>query len=625
MAGSSWLTTYRRIVPVLASVLIAATALGAAQQTPVQFGGDYAGLGPRRQRMIDNWVSRFNGMTGQNVDAATFYDSFVAFSTKSTFDAVTNALMTTPLTDASGTSLGDGLDLIERVDAVRGQIPGASGDRQFRMYVLLKDGSTAVLDRSQQFKRVRDNTVFHKGYPVNYRGQGGTPSIQISMALDHRHADIDVDYRSASLPASIFNGHLSAANSDVRVGNNYDRHSQRWSGLQSWWRSFLGVNLGSVPTDVPKDQPFLIPPQPRAGAQTIDLMVGDFLKAWMIEGNISAAMGYVSDRAYACLAADADDPATFDRGMAPIELMARLKAAHDALGPHATLEGLTFGVRLTAPGLRVVTQPNHPQYVIYSVPDDVAARFDCAKEVSAASSNTARRYGNYFGSVFYVAGAKGRTVALLWAKEKSYWKIVSWKTDAEEEADKSPAPDEIPTPAIVRIPADPTLVQAATAFLEDWLVRKDYDRAFSNLSSESYACYNLYRSPGAPPAASEAEAAPLIRAGFERVGTEAGRVSRLDTIVTAADPTHPAIRLMQHGAARTFSLVSYADSVGRLASCTAPADGPRFDPDAPQTYGNVFGMNVRFLTGAGEAPVLRTLWQKEAGRWRITTYDIEYP
>ncbi len=42
-------------------------------------------------------------------------------------------------------------------------------------------------------------------------------------------------------------------------------------------------------------------------------------------------------------------------------------------------------------------------------------------------------------------------------------------------------------------------------------------------------------------------------------------------------------------------------------------------------YGNVFGMNIRFLTGAGEAPVLRTLWQKEAGRWRITTYDIEYP
>ena len=173
-----------------------------------------------------------------------------------------------------------------------------------------------------------------------------------------------------------------------------------------------------------------------------------------------------------------------------------------------------------------------------------------------------------------MAGAQGRTVALLWAQEKSYWKIVSWKTDIDEEADKSPAPEPIPTPAIVRIPADPTLAQAATTFLEDWLVRKDYDRAFSNLSSENYACYNLYRSPGAPPAASDAEAGPLIRAGFERVGAEAGQVSRLSAIITAAEPTHPAIRLMQHGASRTFSLVKDPDMVGKMSSCTAPARRP---------------------------------------------------
>ena len=117
--------------------------------------------------------------------------------------------------------------------------------------------------------------------------------MQISMALDRRHADIDVDYRSSSLPASIFNGHLSAANSDVRVGSNYDRHSQRWSGLQSWWRSFLGVNLESAPADAPRDRSLMIPPQPRIGAETIDLMMGDFLKAWLLEGYIPAAMSYV--------------------------------------------------------------------------------------------------------------------------------------------------------------------------------------------------------------------------------------------------------------------------------------------------------------------------------------------
>ena len=34
-------------------------------------------------------------------------------------------------------------------------------------------------------------------------------------------------------------------------------------------------------------------------------MVPDFLQAWLVEGNVVAAMGYVSERSYACLAQDA--------------------------------------------------------------------------------------------------------------------------------------------------------------------------------------------------------------------------------------------------------------------------------------------------------------------------------
>ncbi len=101
------------------------------------------------------------------------------------------------------------------------------------MYVLLKDGTIDQLNRSREFKREGDNTVYHHGYPVNYRQQGGAPSIQISIALDGRRADIDVDYRSSSFPVALFNGHLTASNSDVRAGNNYDRHTVRWIGFQN--------------------------------------------------------------------------------------------------------------------------------------------------------------------------------------------------------------------------------------------------------------------------------------------------------------------------------------------------------------------------------------------------------
>ena len=49
-----------------------------------------------------------------------------------------------------------------------------------------------TLSRSQEFKRGADNSVYHKGYPINYREQGGAPSIQMSVAVDHRRVDIEI-------------------------------------------------------------------------------------------------------------------------------------------------------------------------------------------------------------------------------------------------------------------------------------------------------------------------------------------------------------------------------------------------------------------------------------------------
>jgi hypothetical protein len=48
-------------------------------------------------------------------------------------------------------------------------------------------------------------------------------------------------------PVSLFNGHLSAANSDVRAGDNAERHAGRWAGLQKWWSGFFGVSLARSP------------------------------------------------------------------------------------------------------------------------------------------------------------------------------------------------------------------------------------------------------------------------------------------------------------------------------------------------------------------------------------------
>ena len=39
------------------------------------------------------------------------------------------------------------------------------------------------------------------------------------------------------MPQAMFNGHLTSANSDVRAGDNHDKHVGRWGGFVAWWRT----------------------------------------------------------------------------------------------------------------------------------------------------------------------------------------------------------------------------------------------------------------------------------------------------------------------------------------------------------------------------------------------------
>jgi hypothetical protein len=88
----------RRTYRLAGSVLLSALAGGIimiAQQPPQRFGGAYSELDERRQHFVDDWVARFIKVTGQSLDARSFYDDILSLSTKTTFDAETHALLTT--------------------------------------------------------------------------------------------------------------------------------------------------------------------------------------------------------------------------------------------------------------------------------------------------------------------------------------------------------------------------------------------------------------------------------------------------------------------------------------------------------------------------------------------------
>ena len=605
--------------------LCLSTVTTTQQQAAPRFGSAYASLDQRRQQLIDDWVSRFVQTTGQSIQPGPFYDDLITLSTKTTFDAVTHALMTSRLTDAEGASLGDVLSLVERLETVQGEVEGARGDRQFRMYARLTPGALDILARSREFKRGEDNSVYHKGYPINYREQSGVPSIQVSIALDHRRADIDVDYRSSSFPSALFNGHLTSSNSDVRAGDNYDKHLNRWAGFENWWRSFFGVRQAQLPdTRGAADRP-LLPPAPRAGKQSVDAMADDFLKAWLIEGDIVAAMGYVSHRSYACLAQEKDSPAEFDRGMAPFQLMINLKSARESLASPRSLDGLVVGTRLTTPGLRVVRQPHHARFVVYDVPDDIAANFDCESRLTPGDPKSSKRtYGNHFGTTFYVGGGRDLPVTLLWAKEDGYWKIVSWRTGTND-GTPSPMPEPVADPGPQRIAADPSFVRAAREFLESWLVRHSYDAAFAFLSPRSHACYDIERGAGDPASTPPEEAGRKLRLALQAAGEKIGRQRSLAAVIEPVEPVNSAIRVMDHPDAGLFSVSSIPNALADALECSARAAGTAIPDPLPLEYGNALGTTIRFKTLGGAAPVLRLVWRQDGGRWRITSYAIEMP
>ena len=116
-----------------------------------------------------------------------------------------------------------------------------------------------------------------------------------------------------------------------------------------------------------------------------------------------------------------------------------------------------------------------------------------------------------------------------------------------------------------------------------------------------------------------------LTGGLKRTSASIGTGRKLDQVIEAVEPIHPMIRVMDHADAKVFSLISVPDALADAAECSARASGSAIPDPMPPVYGTGFGTTMRFKTRAGEAPILRLLWRKENGAWRITSYGVELP
>jgi hypothetical protein len=600
--------------------------------TPRTFGGAFTELSPEQQRLLRDWAGHYSKLTGESVEAEQLYNA-ARMSQRTTFDAVTHALQHTPLTDVNGQPMGTALDLVAGLEQVAGQEPDASGDRQFRLYVLLKPGAFRTLASSKEFFRERDNAMYHHGYPYNFRMKG-TPSVQISGSRDFTRADIDVDYRSSDFPQFVFNGHLSAANSDVRAGDNLERHDSRWSGFVGWWRDLFGFLPAAQPDEV-REEGAAIPPNPRIESkQPLAIAVHDFLASLFLEQKPNLAAAYFSPRSYGCIDRNAAARRQeIGAGMVRIYLLQQLGAAAKAAGKPANLGEVVQTVTPWNSRLKPVRNEHQALFLLLEVPEDLAQVMECD---TAAAPNLQPaefgKYGSYYGAAFRMktGSGTGNTMYQLWAKEGKYWKIIGFNIADAGGGLRFPAnlaPPPPPKPQLARVQGNREALKAMGDFLERWFEKQDYDGALSYLSSRSYACLAESGRPDRQNLSREAATRELQEA-FRLVGRAVGK-RNLSKAIEPVVPSHELLRSVEHGEEKSFAVVEVPDALGEWFLCGQPgreAAPPALDLDpARNVYGHYYALVFRLRVPGGEPAVLQTLWALEEGRWKIVAWRTENP
>ncbi len=598
----------------------------------------YDELMPQQKRLFNDFVQRYSKIVGIKVDPKQSYEGSPV-SVRTTFYAVTQALLVSKLTDENGKSLGSALDIIESLETIKGKVKGEGGDVQFRIYVIFKADAYDTLKKSAEYKRTRDNSIYHKGYPISFRQEGGTPSTQVSMSRDKRRGDIDVDYRSSGFPKALFNGHLTAANSDVREGKNYPTHIGRWAGLDDWWTALFDLDTTLDFEDgAEADTAEKIPAVPRSGKTEVQNAVADYLNALLVEGKAGDAVSYISERAYPCWELNGNtDGKPFNRGLAPYVIKKEYEKTYQsitkAFGKITNLKQIAQSVKLDdKSGLRYVEQPFGNEFSLYDLQEGEAVKWACSARLTGETpkQRNSKKFGKYYLAVFRVPPqGKGGTVALLLAKEDDYWKIITFENEAD--VDYSKVPDlrakAESGKTLKTTAADKSLLRSMRDFHRSWFINRNYSDAAKYFSPETFPCRLAYVEPGNKPAKDFEKMMEGWRNGMKQIAEEIGVHKILSTAITSVTPTTNEVAIVRHPDQKAFTIFALSDKSGESASCSSTEN----DIEKIESFqnlpagGNYYAASFTAKASGGSPGVLTTLWRKIDGKWMIYAYRIDTP
>jgi len=598
------------------------------EQTEIQFGGKYSTLKPQQQKLIEAYTAELNRVFGTDRVPAEAYNS-VPISVRTTFEAVTHALMSTQLTDKDGENMGNALDLVEAVEDVNGRVPHARGDLQFRVYVVLVPGAVDQLEKSQEFSRGHDNTHFHMGFPINYR-LDATPSLQFSISRNFERADIDVDYRSSSFPKVLFDGHLTSANSDVRAGNNYQTHVGRWEGFMNWWGDIFGFPTSAAGTSKPSDSDpdWGIPVVPKvSGKEPLDAAVRDFLNTWLIDRNTKQAMAYFSREAFGCVLAFEEETETSD--FAPIRVFHEMQLISSVVGSPTTLESVTKRVEVTSTSLKPVDHSDSNPFALYSIPSSIVNNYSCPAVKGFQQIDHAAGHKRHYMSSFRVLGTPGESeeLFLMWANEAGYWRIHSFHLGPPDHSADAPSlrtkTAEIDLTSPLHPSGNPELVKVVQDFFSKWFIQRDFEAVENYFAIHSHDCSNLLL--GSPDEAAQTPdaASDKIVEGLEEIVESVPQSSNLEDMLEESKPWNPEVYVIQHPDQKAYLLATVPDSVSGPLSCQERTKATQIHGTLPDHSADVYLTAFHLKSGVIHPPIFFLLWAQLGDSWKVVSFHVE--
>ncbi len=595
----------------------------------LELGKSYAALRPEQKRLVDEFVRRYNATTGSKLVPEQAYDD-ARLSVRTTFDAVTHALLNAKMSDPKGKSLGRAIDLVDAVDEVMGEESGVGGDRQFRLYVYLKPKAVDILSQSQEFFHDKDNSVYHKGFPICFRLKNGPPSIQFSISRDNKLADIDVDYRSSSFPKGLVNGHLTASNSDVRAGNNLDRHDGRWSGLNGWWRNVFGqLGGGGTPPKENATQGLgQIPLNPGVKAdEGVDKSAHDFLQSWVVGKEPNKSVSYFSRRSYPCLEAmPQNSRQSVSQGMVRLRTLMAMQKFSDNAGSVNSVADVFEPADKWSQTLKPAKNAYESEFRLVSVPADMAADEECVAIPNDDSSKRPKE--KYFATAFRgkMGDSRNKVMSLLWAQEGDYWKIIAIRIEDSSDADvvpKNAAAQAEPSVEEPRnIAGDPAAVKDVTQFYQTWIVKRDVAEASRFASQRSYECLPA-------PSEEQKKLTPIarIQSGLAQPLTRISSGTNLSEMMSSLQSQNDLLRPVQQENSNAFAMMAVPDQKANSFLCQhrhLPEASPELNP-ADAKYGTYYLTASRLNYGDEQSPALLLLWAKEQASWKVVAWAVELP